>query len=75
MLFRSVCTMGRLFDQSLLFELGVRGDTLAGGQPVATFRYVVGRMRGEMNFPTEPSRLRELARGIRAAVEAEGGMA
>jgi hypothetical protein len=69
------CSMGRLFDQSLLFELGVRDDTLAAGRPLATFRYVVGRMRGEMVFPTDPSRLSSLARGIGATVRAEGDVA
>ena len=66
------CSMGRLFDQSLLFELGVRDDTLTAGRPVATFRYVVGRMRGEMVFLTDSSRLSSLARGIWAAVRDEG---
>jgi hypothetical protein len=69
------CSMGRLFDQSLRFELGVRDDTLAAGRPVATFRYVVGRMRGEMVFPTDSTRLSSLARGIWAAVRAEGDVA
>jgi len=64
------CSMGDLFDQSLLFELGRKDDTLAGGRLVATFRYVVGRMTGEMSFPTDPGCLRGLADGIKTALGA-----
>ena len=59
------CSMGGLFDQSLLFELGPRDDTLSGGRPVASFRYITGRMTGEMVFPTDPSCLRGFVEGIR----------
>jgi hypothetical protein len=62
-----VCSMGGLFDQSLLLELGPRDDTLSGGRPVARLRYVVGRMTGEMIFPTDSSCLSCFVDGIRTS--------
>jgi len=62
------CSMGGLFDQSLRFELGARDDTLAGGKPVATLRYIVGRMTGQMWFPIDSGCLRGFADGITATL-------
>jgi len=62
------CSVGGLFDQSLVMCLGERDDTLSGGKPVATFRYVTGRMKGELSFVTDQSCLRALSDGIRAAL-------
>jgi len=64
------CSMGGLFDQSLLFELGTRDDMLAGQRPVATFRYIVGRMTGAMSFPTDPDCLRGFVEGVKSALGA-----
>src|SRR5262249_25093557 len=49
------CNVGGLFDQSLTMTLGQRDDTLSGGRPVATFRYIVGRLTGELSFVTDQS--------------------
>ena len=59
------CTMGSLFDQHLGLTLGRRDDTIhTVGQTVATLRYFVGRMRGELSYPVDPTCLRTLADGI-----------
>jgi hypothetical protein len=50
-------------------RLGRRDDTLSGGEPVATFRFVTGRLKGEMVFLTDRDRLQELNEGIRAALD------
>lgn len=62
------CSVGGLFDQSLVLSLGSRDDIISGGKPVATFKYLVGSMRGELVFVTDQSCLRELTTGIRAAL-------
>jgi GNAT superfamily N-acetyltransferase len=58
------CTLGSLFDQSLVLAIGQRKDVLSGGLPVATLRFVAGRTEGEMSFVAGPAALRELARGL-----------
>lgn len=62
------CSVGGLFDQSVILKLGRRDDMISGGNPVATFMYLVGSMRGELVFVTDQSCLRELTTGIRAAL-------
>jgi hypothetical protein len=62
------CEMGGLFDQYLHLVLGKRDDTLASGQPVATLSYLVGRMRGELSFVTDPTCLRAFHESITAAI-------
>ena len=62
------CKVGGLFDQNVIMVLGDRADTLAGGKPVATFRYVTGRLRGELSFVTDQSCLQSLVEGIEAAL-------
>jgi len=62
------CDMGSLFDQHVRLLLGERADTLSGGQPVATVRYVVGRMTGEMWFATEAEELSMFSEQIRSAL-------
>jgi hypothetical protein len=62
------CAVGGLFDQSLMMSLGPRADVLSGGNPVATFRFVAGRLKGELTFVTDPSCLRRFCEGIRASM-------
>ena len=64
------CKVGGLFDQDVIMVLGERADVLSDGKPVATFRYVTGRLRGELSFVTDPSCLRGLCQGIDAALAA-----
>lgn len=61
--------VGGLFDQSLIMSLGKRDDTISAGKPVATFRYIAGRLRGELSFVTDQSCLRILSEGIDAVLE------
>jgi GNAT superfamily N-acetyltransferase len=58
------CTLGSLFDQSLVLAIGQRADVLSGGLPVATLRFVAGRTEGEMSFVAGPAALQELSRGL-----------
>jgi GNAT superfamily N-acetyltransferase len=60
------CTLGSLFDQSLVLAIGPRADVLSGGLPVATLRFVAGRTEGEMSFVAGPAALQELSRGLAA---------
>ncbi|HEV8199730.1 MAG TPA: hypothetical protein VGS03_06890 [Candidatus Polarisedimenticolia bacterium] len=62
------CDMGSLFDQHVRLLLGERADTLSGGRPVATVRYVVGRMTGEMWFATEADGLSTFSEQIRSGL-------
>jgi|KBSSwiStaDraftv2_1062776.scaffolds.fasta_scaffold615487_2 hypothetical protein len=62
------CDLGSLFDQHVRLLLGERADTLSGGQPVATVRYVVGRMTGELWFAAEPDGLSSFSEQIRAGL-------
>ena len=62
------CTLGSLFDQSLVLAIGRRTDVLSGGLPVATLRYVAGRTTGEMSFVAGVPALREFARGLAACL-------
>jgi hypothetical protein len=62
------CKVGGLFDQDVIIVLGDRADTLAGGKPVVTFRYVTGRLRGELSFVTDQNCLQGLFEGIEAAL-------
>jgi hypothetical protein len=62
------CDMGSLFDQHVRLLLGERADTLSGGQPVATVRYVVGRMTGELWFATEATGLSTFSEQIRSGL-------
>jgi hypothetical protein len=62
------CAMGSLFDQSLRLALGARSDTLAGGRPVATLQFRIGRMQGEFTYVVDPICLRILAEGIDEAM-------
>jgi hypothetical protein len=62
------CDMGSLFDQHVRLLLGERADTLSAGQPVATLRYVVGRLAGEMWFATDADALTRWSEEIRAAL-------
>lgn len=66
------CGMGGLFDQSLRLALGQRDDTLSGGRPVATLVYLVGRMKGELSYPVDPSCLKIMADGIERILERAG---
>jgi len=63
------CNVGALFDQSLTLILGRRDDRLSGGNPVATFKYLVGSLSGELVFVTDQSCLFGLAAGIHEALE------
>ncbi len=65
-----VCDVGGLFDQSLTLSLGHRDDTLSGGHPTATFRYIAGRLTGELSFVVDPSCLQVLCDGIGEALKA-----
>lgn len=58
------CDMGGLFDQQLRLIVGERPDVLSSGHPVATVKYIVGRMSGEMAFVTDQSCLSGLRMGI-----------
>lgn len=58
------CDMGSLFDQQVLLIVGQRADVLSSGHPVATVKYIVGRMSGEMSFVTDQSCLSGLRAGI-----------
>lgn len=58
------CGMGGLFDQSLRLTLGARKDTISGGHPVATLDYIIGRMKGELSYPVDPTCLQKLVDGI-----------
>jgi hypothetical protein len=62
------CKVGGLFDQSLIMSLGERDDTISGGKPVVTFRYLTGCLKGELSFVTDQSCLLELSEGIRAVL-------
>jgi hypothetical protein len=62
------CDLGSLFDQHIRLLLGERSDTLSAGQPVATLRYVVGRMTGEMWFATDADSLTDFSQQVRAAL-------
>jgi hypothetical protein len=62
------CEMGGLFDQRVALVIGDRADTISSGHPVATMKYVVGRMKGELSFVTDQSCLASFCRGIDAAV-------
>lgn len=62
------CDMGSLFDQHVRLLLGERTDTLSGGQPVATVRYVMGRMTGEMWFATDADGLSMFSEQIRSGL-------
>jgi predicted N-acetyltransferase YhbS len=62
------CTLGSLFDQSLVLAIGRRADVLSGGLPVATLRFVAGRTEGEMSFVAGPAALREFSRGLAACL-------
>ena len=62
------CDMGGLFDQQVRLIVGDRSDTLSSGHPVATVRYVVGRMSGELSFVTDQSCLFGLQAGIGEAL-------
>lgn len=62
------CTLGSLFDQSLVLAFGRRADVLSGGLPVATLRYVAGRTSGEMSFVAGPEPLRAFARSLAACL-------
>jgi N-acetylglutamate synthase-like GNAT family acetyltransferase len=62
------CTLGALFDQSLVLSLGRRADVLSGGLPVATLRYVAGRTEGNMSLVTGPAALAEFSRGLRSCL-------
>jgi hypothetical protein len=58
------CEMGGLFDQDVRLILGERADTLSAGHPVATVKFVVGRMSGEMSFVTDQTCLAALCAGL-----------
>lgn len=58
------CSVGALHDQSLILSLGPRDDIASDGKPVATFRYIVGRLTGEFVFVTDQTCLRRLVEGI-----------
>jgi hypothetical protein len=62
------CKVGGLFDQNVIMVLGERDDILSGGKPVAAFRYVTGRLKGELSFVTDQSCLRGLSDGIDAVL-------
>lgn len=62
------CDMGGLFDQDVRLILGDRADTLSSGRPVATVKYVVGRMSGEMVFVTDQSCLAVLRDALDAGI-------
>jgi hypothetical protein len=62
------CDMGSLFDQHVRLLLGERPDTLSAGQPVATLRYVMGRMAGEMWFATDADGLGRFSEEVRSAL-------
>jgi len=62
------CTLGSLFDQSLVLAIGQRADVLSGGLPVATLRFVAGRTEGEISLVAGPTALRELSRGLAACL-------
>ena len=65
------CDMGGLFDQDVRLLLGERADTLSSGHPVATVKYIVGRMSGELSFVTDPSCLASLCEEVGAALRRE----
>ena len=65
------CAVGGLFDQIILMELRERSDVLSGGKPVVSFRYITGRLKGELSFVTDQSCLRELSEGIGRALAEE----
>jgi len=58
------CEMGGLFDQDVRLILGERADTLSAGHPVATVKFVIGRMSGEMSFVTDQTCLGSLCAGL-----------
>ena len=62
------CAVGGLFDQVVIMDLRERNDVLSGGKPVVTFRYITGRLTGELSFVTDQSCLRELSEGIGVAL-------
>lgn len=62
------CDMGGLFDQDVRLILGDRQDTLSSGRPIATLKYLVGRMSGELSFVTDPTCLVSLRDGVDAAI-------
>jgi hypothetical protein len=62
------CDMGGLFDQHVHLILGDRADILASGHPVATVKYLVGRMSGELSFLTDPSGLASLCEDLAATI-------
>lgn len=64
--------MGGSSDQHVRLTFGQREDVLSDGHPVATVEFAVGRLSGELSYPTDQSCLRLLVEGVEYALANAG---